>query len=150
MRGFQVFKSQQLVLAYIVTVLVLSVVGIATDFGGATAQEATLNSSVSRTSITKVKIDTFHFDRNGLSVVIGLVYQDSGNADVPAPGLTTSFTIPSAAGVPCTSATTLGGLAGAMNAVRASETGTEPRKQQFRILGYLADQGCLTGVTLVP
>lgn len=114
------------------------------------AQEAALNSPVSRSSIAKVKIDAFSFDRVNGAVVIGLIYQDSANVDISNPGLASRYTIPSAAGSPCTSATTLNGLAGAMNATRNGETGSNARIQQFRILGYLADQGCLSGVTLVP
>jgi hypothetical protein len=114
------------------------------------AQEATINTPITRSSITKIRIDSFAFTRSASSVSIGVVYQDATNADVPTPSLTTSFTIPSAAGAPCTSATTLNGLTGAMNATRSGETGANARIQQFRILGYLSDQGCLTGVTLAP
>lgn len=112
----------------------------------AAPQEASLSTPIARNSEAKYKIDTFTFSRASSSVGISVVVQDSSNNDIR----TANYSIPSPAGSPCTSATTLNGLAGAMNAVRASETGTNARIQQFRILGYLVDQGCLTGVTLVP
>ena len=111
------------------------------------AQEATLNSSVSRSSITKIKIDTFYCDRTP-QCKIATIKQDSSNVDIEQGAQV--FFIPSAAGQPCTSATTVSGLAGAMNVTRATETGANARIQSFRILGYLSDQGCLSGVTLVP
>jgi len=120
----------------------------------ASAQDKTLTTPVTFSNATKVKIDQFAFDRTASAVSIRVVYQTSGDVDVPAanlpPSTLTKFIIPSAAGAPCTSATTLNGLAGAMNAVRSGETGTNARIQQFRIVGYLSDQGCLPAGTLNP
>jgi hypothetical protein len=118
------------------------------------AQDKTLTTPVTFSNATKVKIDQFAFDRAASAVSIRLVYQTSGDVDVPAANLPSStltkFIIPSPAGSPCTSATTLNGLAGAMNVVRSGETGTNARIQQFRIVGYLSDQGCLPAGTLNP
>jgi hypothetical protein len=38
----------------------------------------------------------------------------------------------------------------AIGTARANETGTVPRRMNFRVLGYLVDSGRLSGVTLVP
>jgi hypothetical protein len=110
------------------------------------AQEATINSPIARSSIAKYKIDLFYFQRGTTSLLIDVVSQDSSNVDIS----TTRFSVPSVAGSPCTSATSISGLAGAMNTTRSGETGSNQRIQQFRQLGYLSDQGCLGTVTLVP
>lgn len=113
----------------------------------ALGQSADFNTPITQNSIAKVKIDTFYCEASTPSCIIVVKYQDSGNADRPANGLTTKFTVPSSS--PCT--TTIAGLTGAMNTVRASETGSNARIQQFRILGYLADQSCYaSAVTLTP
>lgn len=115
------------------------------------AQQFTLTTPVARTSVAKIKVDVFHFERGSLSARIGLVYQDSSNVDIPSPALPTTFTVPSAAaaaGGPCTSATTLNGLAGAMNVARSGEPAGNAAAQQFRILGYLSDQGCFPAGTV--
>lgn len=120
------------------------------------AQEATITSPVSRASVAKVKIRTFQCDAANLSCQVTLRYQDSSNnaiadSDIATLGFVASINVPSASGAPCTSGTTLAGLATAMNSVRASETGTSPRIQQFRILGYFSDQGCYSqSITLTP
>jgi len=120
----------------------------------ASAQDKALTTPVTFSTATKIKIDQFAFDRIGGTVSIRIVYQTAGDVDVPAanlpPSTLTKFLIPSAAGSPCTSATTLAGLAGAMNATRSGETGGAARIQQFRIVGYLSDQGCLPAGTLNP
>ena len=120
---------------------------------GASAQEASLTSPVARGNVTKIKVDQFVFSRPN-SIAIRVVYQDATDVDAPVADLPantpTKFTIPSAIGQPCTSATTINGMAAAMNNSRTGETGSDGRKQQFRILGYLVDQGCITGVTLIP
>lgn len=120
------------------------------------AQEATITAPVSRASVAKVKIKTFACDAPSLSCVINLRYQDSSNndiadSDIKALGYVQQINVPSASAAPCTSGTTLAGLATAMNNVRATETGTSPRIQQFRILGYFSDQGCYSqSITLAP
>lgn len=120
----------------------------------AQAQDKTLTTPVTFANATKIKIDQFAFDRLSGNVSIRVVYQTAGNVDIPPqnlPGGTlTKFSIPSAAGSPCTSATTLSGLAGAMNVTRSGETGGNAQIQQFRIIGYLSDQGCLPAGTLNP
>lgn len=71
-----------------------------------------------------------------------VAYQDASGNDTR----TTVFTIPSASAP----GATVVGLITAMMTTRATETGSNVRKLNFRVLGYLADQGLLTGVTLVP
>lgn len=106
------------------------------------AQQATVTSPVARSAETKHIFVDFAFKRDCVCTTIVTEYQDAGgNAtrqvryDVPDPNF------PSA---------TLQGLAGAMISVRATETGTNLRKLQFRVLGYLADNGYLAGETLAP
>lgn len=117
----------------------------------AAAQSASYNTPITQASVASVIVDTFSFSRNTSSVNIGVVYRDASLNPLNGTGLTPAFAIPSTtgqAGAVCT--TTLNGLAGAMNTARSGETGGNARIQQFRILGYLSDQSCLTGVTLVP
>lgn len=119
-------------------------------------QEATINSPVAQSSIAKVKLGVFSCDPVSLTCNYSFRYLDSGNnqiadAAITALGFVRSLTIPSAAGSPCTSATTINGMAGAMNVARSGETGANARIQQFRQLGYFFDQGCFSqAVTLAP
>jgi hypothetical protein len=106
------------------------------------AQQATLNTPAARASEHHVVIVDFSVKRDCACAYIVVEYQDvSNNAthqqvyNVPDPNIP---------------ALTLQGLVGAMNTTRATETGVATRKMQFRILGYLVDQGALTGVTLAP
>lgn len=92
----------------------------------------------------KLKVDSFLVFRNPATAKIGFVYQDAGNNDVSNFG---EVTIPSAA---CGSAT-VAGLISAMMTVRATETGTDVRKMNFRVGGYVKDNDCgLPAGTLVP
>lgn len=118
----------------------------------ADAQTADYNTPITRNAIAKIKIKFFAFDADAGTVGITVKYLDSGNVELLNTGLSTKFAIPSSAGQPCTSATTLVGLAGAMNAARSGETGNAGRIQLFRTTGYLFDQGCFTGgtITLTP
>jgi hypothetical protein len=120
------------------------------------AQEATITAPVARNSVAKVKINTFACDAVAGSCTLTLRYLDSSNnliapSDIATLGYVTTIAVPSGANQPCTSGTTLSGLATAMNNTRATETGTAPRIQQFRILGYFSDQGCYSqAVTVAP
>jgi hypothetical protein len=108
----------------------------------ASAQTATYNTPVSRSSETKVIVTNFHVLRDCACATIDLEVQDvngvairSQSVGIPDPN------IPSAS---------LAGLVTAMETVRATETGNAIRKMNFRILGYLSDQGYLSGVTVNP
>jgi hypothetical protein len=125
----------------------------------ASAQQGNLDVPVARTSVARVKIANFNVTRSPVQCVIDVFYTDASDVEIipeAALNLRASYTVPSAAGDPCTSATAYicanggGCLADKMNTARAGETGTSQRRQQFRVLGYLSDQGCLPNVTLVP
>lgn len=118
------------------------------------AQDKSLSTPLTFSNATKVVINTVSEDRKSLSAAIRIGYQDASGNDIPdnqlPPGTQIKFAIPSAAGQPCTSATTFGGLEGARNVTRSGETGANARIQQFRVLGYLSDQGCLPAGTVNP
>jgi hypothetical protein len=103
-------------------------------------QQATLNTPNARSSETKIVIVDFSVKRDCACAYIVAEYQDaSSNATHQ-----TTYNVPDS-NVP---ALTLQGLVGAMLVTRATETGVNTRKMSFRILGYLSDNGALTGVTL--
>lgn len=139
----------------LVLLLLLMVLNVA-----AFAQQGNLDTPVTRSSIARVRISNFNCTRSPVQCVIDVFYTDSSDVEIPAESLPTtlrpSFTVPSLAGAPCTQSTAYLGAAGsgvladAMNTARASETGTAQRRQQFRVLGYLSDRGCLSGITLAP
>ena len=135
--------------------LLLQYTGHAVDMpvlaGSAGTQEVSIT-AITQVNITKVKIQNFNFDADSNTVTMRLKYQDASNNTLIGPAVpNANFATPSSAGAPCTSSTTLGGLALAMNNPVGGETGTEPRKQQARILNYMLGQGCLpAGATLVP
>jgi hypothetical protein len=105
-------------------------------------QQATLNTPNARSSETKIVIVDFSVKRDCACAYIVAEYQDaSNNATHQA-----TYNVPDS-NIP---ALTLQGLVGAMLTTRATETGVNTRKMQFRILGYLVDNGALTGVTLAP
>jgi hypothetical protein len=108
------------------------------------AQDATLTAPVARASEAKYKIKTFNVVAAvGQNVVqVELSVQDASNNEIR------SFfvAIPDSAHPSATFA----GLVTAMMTIRATETGIDPRKMSFRILGYLFDNGYLPAATLTP
>lgn len=118
-------------------ILILSVL---LSFAGlASAQEVTLNTPVARPAESKLTVK-----RLDLTATQAVIMQDSGsneiryfNVAVPDPS-------------PATSTATITGLVTAIDTARATETGSVLRRLNFRILGYLFDNGYLPGVTLVP
>lgn len=109
------------------------------------AQEAGLTTPVTRTSEAKYKIRGFSVTNPpsgaaGASIEISV--QDSSNSEIRVVG----FQIPDAAHA----SATVPALITAMMTVRATETGSDSRKMQFRVLGYFSDQGYLPTSTLVP
>jgi hypothetical protein len=126
-----------------------SIYGVWGDFVGATslgtfAQEATLSAPVARASEAKYRIRRFEINTAGSpnTAVIEISVQDSDGFEIRY------FNVALPGSSPCNG--TVAGLATAMMTTRATETGADGRKLQFRVLGYLSDQGCLPGVTLVP
>ena len=111
--------------------------------GGLSAQDATLTSPLTHASETKFKVRSFFVNNppvGAASASIEISSQDSGNNEIT----TLRYSIPG-----CGTATVTG-LVTAMMTVRATETGSDVRKMQFRVIGYLNDQGCLPAATLNP
>jgi len=114
----------------------------------ARAQEATLNTPITRSSETKYKVEILNFTRSPAQADLTIAVQDSSNVTIR----TIAFTIPGATACPTV---TVGNLMTAMITIipgpsPAAETGTDARKIQYRLLNYLSVQGCISGVTLVP
>ena len=110
--------------------------------GLASAQEATLSAPVARASESKLTVK--RLDLTATQAIISLSVQDTGNNEIRY----FNVVVPDPA--PATAAATVAGLVTAIDTVRATETGGALRKLQFRLLGYLFDQGYLPGVTLQP
>jgi hypothetical protein len=104
------------------------------------AQEATLNTPAARASEAKYKVKTLQLSETTAEFVISV--QDASNNEIRTIGIV----IPNAA----QPAASVSGVFTAIDTARASETGSVLRRANFRLLGYLADQSLLTGVTLVP
>lgn len=108
------------------------------------AQEVTLSVPITRASATKYKIRNFSVSNPlgaaAASATIDLSSQDASNNEIAV----------IAANIPGCGSATVAGLGTAMVTVRATETGTDLRKLQFRIIGYPFDQGCLPAGTVAP
>lgn len=104
------------------------------------AQEATLNTPVVRPSEAKYTVTSIFVSAAEARVVVAV--KDAANAEIRS----VTFEIPSEA----QPSATVAGIFTALDTVRATETGGVLRRTNFRLLGYLADTGYLTGVTLVP
>jgi glutamine synthetase len=108
------------------------------------AQEAGLSSPVARTSEAKHKLRSFLGVTGGgaNSVQCDISVQDSSNVEIR----TYTAVVPD----PAHPTATFSGMCTAMMTVRATETGTDPRKLAFRVLGYLSDNGYFPPSTLTP
>lgn len=102
--------------------------------------EATLSSPVARTSEAKYVVRSLNITQfvSGIEVSV----QDSGNTEIRVQ----SFTCPDATHA----GATVAALFTALDTVRATEAGGVLARANFRILGFLFDQGYLPAVTLVP
>lgn len=122
------------------------------------AQQTNFGTPVVRASIHHAKIVNESCTRNPNQCIVDIVYQDVSDNDILDTGFRTQWTIPvgAAPAGPCTSSLDLNGNPSyfrARNTARSGETGSEPRIQQFRILGYLFDRGCFTAIgmtTIAP
>lgn len=106
----------------------------------ARAQVATLTVPVTRASETQMKVRDLSISPSGVGIDVSV--QDGSSNEIRVQ----SYIIPDPAHP---TATVVNFLTALIN-VRATETGTDPRKANFRILGYLVDQGYITGVSLAP
>ena len=114
--------------------------------GSVSAQQATLNSPVSRTSEDNYKIAELFIRGNAggqtAQVLLAVSVQDSGGNEIRRFNVSIPDSTHAGASV--------SGFVTALITVRATETGTDVRKANFRALGYFSDQGYFSGVTLVP
>lgn len=108
--------------------------------GFALAQDATLTAPVVRNSEAKYVLVSFACSQ--LAAEINVNVQDAGSVTVR----TQSFAVPDAARP---SATVVGFLT-AIGTARSGETGTVLRRANFRVLGFLSDNGYLAANTLNP
>lgn len=104
--------------------------------------EATLNSPVPRTSEAKYALRVVVLDFANNAGHIEALVQDATNAEIRR----VSYHVPDAA----FPSATWPGLLSALGTARSGETGGAERRGNFRILGFLSDNGYLSGVTLVP
>ena len=110
--------------------------------GLASAQEITLNTPVTRTSEGKYTLNRFDCNFVTNTCVITLDVKDSGNNFIRY----FNVVVPD----PAHPSATFTGMLNAAGTARASETGAAERRADFRIRGYLVDQGYFTAVTLIP
>ncbi len=106
------------------------------------AQDAALNTPVTRPNETKIVVDEINVRVN--QVVVSLIVQTASGDSVRK----YNVTVPSSS--PETPTATVLGFITALGTPRANETGSAFRRFQFRCLGYLFDTGYLPNVTLVP
>jgi hypothetical protein len=122
----------------LIPILIVGLLGLANGF----AQEITLTAPVVRNSGTKYTITLFVVSTTPATANIEIALKDAGNVEISR----VMNVIPD----PAHAGATVAGLVTAMVTVRATETGSDVRKMQFRVLGYLNDQGYLPAGTLTP
>lgn len=112
----------------------------------ASAQQATLNTPVTRTAEDNYKVGELNIRSNAgaqtAQVLLTVSVQDSASNEIRR----FNVVIPD----PAHPTATVAGFVSALINTRATETGSDPRKANFRVLGYFSDQGYFPGVTLVP
>lgn len=117
------------------SLLILSITGLAS------AQEATLSAPVPQPAETKFQIQ--RIDITAAQIVVSIDVKGPGGEQIRY----FNVAVPDAAHP----SATVPGLVTAIDTARPTETGGVLRRLQFRVLGYLADQGLLpAAVTLVP
>lgn len=116
------------------------VVGLASV---AVAQQATLNTPVTRPAEDNLRVESYYGSRDsGGRWEVYVSVRDSTGTEIRR----TSYSGPDATHP----AATAQAFVTAQMTARASETGTNVRKMDFRILGFLVDNGYISGVTVVP
>lgn len=104
------------------------------------AQEATLTTPVTRTSEAKQTVRTLNITQAQATIEVSI--QDSSNAEIRV----ATYVVPDAA----RPTATVAGVLTALDTARSGETGGAMRRANFRILGFLQDNGYLPAATLVP
>lgn len=124
---------------------ILAVASLLIALGGgvALAQQATLNTPVTRAAEDNLRAETLYISRDlgGRWEVQVSVRDNSGNEIRRV-----VYNGPDAAHPTATALA----IATAYTTARSGETGALPRRLDFRLLGFLVDQGYISGVTLVP
>jgi hypothetical protein len=105
----------------------------------AVAQEATINAPAARPAEAKYTVEVIQMTASDWYVLVSV--KDASNNEIRKAAFGDDPAHPTA---------TVSALLTAIDTVRTSETGTVLRRANFRILGFLVDQGYLVGVTLVP
>lgn len=109
----------------------------------AMAQQLTLPAPIARASEHNLRVETVYMTRDaGGRWEVEVSVRDSGGAEIRR----TSYSGPDAAHP---TATVAAFNTAVIWTVRAGETGTNARKTDLRVLGFLLDQGYTAG-TLVP
>lgn len=116
------------------------------------AQQATLSTpevaavptgATSNINGVQLIVLTVQEDRDCACATVVLGLRDAGGTVLKRK----TFAIPADPGSP---GTEIADFELARNTARTGETGNGPRRQNFRVLGYLVDSGRISGVTLVP
>lgn len=122
---------------------IIQVITLLLVFSGlASAQDATLASPVAQPSEAKLVLQRFDCNFAANQCVISLNVMDSGKTTVIR---YFNLTVPD----PAHPSATFTGILGAAGTTRATETGGAERRANFRIIGYLFDQGYLPQVSSV-
>lgn len=107
---------------------------------GLMAQDASLSAPVARNSEAKMTVRSFCASQSAVGIEVSV--QDAGNAEIRVQG----YTVPDAAHP----SATVAGFFTAIGTTRGGETGGVLRRANFRILGFLTDNGYLPASTLNP
>jgi hypothetical protein len=111
--------------------------------GLAYAQQATFTAPVTPPAENNLRPEAVYITRDaGGRWEVTLSVRDSGGTELRR----LTYSGPDAAHPGATALA----FATAYDTARSGETGTIPRRLDFRTLGFLADQGYISGVTLVP
>ena len=109
----------------------------------ALAQQATITTTVAPPAETKAVVFGLEMRRTPPTAILQVAFQSAAGGDLRVE----TYRIPADQGNPGTELAT---FAAALITPRSGETGSAPRKLNFRALGYLVDSGRLSGVTLQP
>lgn len=107
----------------------------------ASAQAIDLTTPITQASVARYRVQNVNESATGPAVGLVLTAHDSSNNVLP-PSLWLSFSVPSPAGSPCTSALTISGYAGARSTAVGGEPAGNAAKQNYRIIDWLRVQGC--------
>jgi len=99
---------------------------------------ATLTTPQARPSINRIRLNNVTIDRPTTTVRVALAHLDTDDGEQGIENIVIS------------EAAEVVAFVAAIGTARANETGSVPRRFNFRVLGHLVDTGKLTGVTVAP